>query len=128
MKRLLNNEIATTDSSLQKAAWLLIAVITVVLVALIFFQQFRRTDPYLQDVMALPGDLVQGQVIFQLNCAGCHGVDADGRVGPSLHHVAARKSRAGLVRQVTSGQTPPMPQFQPTAQEMADLLSYLEKL
>lgn len=128
MKRLLNHEIATTDHSLQKTAWLLSAVITIVLVAVLAFQQFHRADPYLQNVLSLPGDTVQGQVIFQLNCAGCHGIDADGRVGPSLHHVASRKSRPGLVRQVTSGQTPPMPQFQPTPQEMADLLRYLESL
>jgi hypothetical protein len=33
-----------------------------------------------------------------------------------------------LIHQVTSGETPPMPQFQPSAQEMADLLKYLESL
>jgi len=33
-----------------------------------------------------------------------------------------------LIRQVTSGQTPPMPQFQPSPQEMADLLKYLEQM
>jgi len=29
---------------------------------------------------------------------------------------------------VVSGETPPMPMFQPKPQEMADLLKYLEKL
>jgi hypothetical protein len=29
---------------------------------------------------------------------------------------------------VVSGRTPPMPKFQPEAQEMADLLEYLENL
>lgn len=92
------------------------------------FHQFNRTDPYLQDVLSVQGDAHQGQVIFQLNCAGCHGVDASGLVGPSLRHVASRKSRVGLINQVTSGRTPPMPQFQPNPQEMADLLGYLESL
>lgn len=124
----LSNEIATTDISLQKTAWILLAVLAVVLMALVAFHHIRRSDPYTQNVLALQGDLVQGQVIFQLNCAGCHGADADGRVGPSLHHVASRKSRVGLIKQVTSGQTPPMPQFQPTPEEMADLLTYLESL
>ncbi len=36
--------------------------------------------------------------------------------------------RIGLIHQVTSGATPPMPKFQASPQEMADLLSYLEKL
>lgn len=124
----LSNEIATPDISLQRTAQILLAVLVVVLIALVAFHQLRRNDPYTDHVLGLRGDLVQGQVIFQLNCAGCHGADADGRVGPSLHHVASRKSRVGLIKQVTSGQTPPMPQFQPTVQEMADLLTYLESL
>lgn len=102
-------------------------MLIVFLVALAAYQ-FRRSEPYVQDVFAQHGDATQGQVIFQLNCAGCHGVDADGRVGPSLHRVASRKSRVGLIHQVTSGKTPPMPQFQPSPQEMADLLEYLESL
>ncbi|NEQ97845.1 MAG: cytochrome c, partial [Cyanothece sp. SIO2G6] len=53
---------------------------------------------------------------------------ADGAVGPSLHEVSERRTRVGLIKQVVSGQTPPMPQFQPSPEEMADLLSYLEKL
>lgn len=127
MDKLLNNQIATTDSP-QKAAWLVLAILAVVVLAVLVFYQFQQTDPYVQSVLALRGDAIQGQVIFQQNCAGCHGIDADGRVGPSLHHVASRKSRIGLIHQVTSGKTPPMPQFQPSSQEMADLLEYLESL
>jgi mono/diheme cytochrome c family protein len=71
---------------------------------------------------------VQGQTIFQLNCAGCHGVTADGLVGPDLHKVSSRKSSSRIIHQVISGETPPMPQFQPSSQEMADLLEYLKGL
>jgi hypothetical protein len=42
--------------------------------------------------------------------------------------VSTRKSKASLIKQVVSGETPPMPQFQPGPQEMADLLKYLETL
>jgi len=49
-------------------------------------------------------------------------------VGPNLHGVSERKSDAKLVQQVVSGETPPMPQFQPSPQDMADLLSYLKQL
>ena len=90
--------------------------------------QIWRVDPYTQSVLSLKGDSSQGQTIFQLNCAGCHGVSADGLVGPNLHHVSSRKSRARIIHQVTSGETPPMPQFQPGTQAMADLLEYLEGL
>lgn len=127
-EELLDNQIVTTDAPVQKAAWLILAVLIVVLLIALAAFQIRRSDPYVQDVLAHQGNSLQGQVIFQLNCAGCHGVDADGRVGPSLHRVASRKSRFGLIHQVISGETPPMPQFQPTPQEMADLLQYLESL
>ncbi|MCU0524246.1 MAG: cytochrome c [Elainella sp. Prado103] len=124
----MNNPIATTNAPAQKAVWLILVALLVVLIAGVAILQLQRTDPYVQKVLALPGDPLQGQIIFQLNCAGCHGIDADGRVGPSLHRVGSRKSRVGLIHQVTSGKTPPMPQFQPSPQEMADLLQYLESL
>jgi mono/diheme cytochrome c family protein len=63
-----------------------------------------------------------------MNCAGCHISVSDSQVGPNLHGVSERKSEFDLIRQVTSGQTPPMPQFQPSPQEMADLLKYLEQI
>jgi mono/diheme cytochrome c family protein len=76
----------------------------------------------------LSGNPTQGYAIFQMNCSSCHGIYADGLVGPSLHHISERKSRVKLIEQVISGRTPPMPQFQPSPQEMADLLEYLERL
>lgn len=88
----------------------------------------RASDPYVEQVLSLEGDPVQGHAIFEMNCAGCHFQKASHQVGPSLVDVSQRKSSVGIIHQVTSGQTPPMPQFQPTPQEMADLLSYLEKL
>lgn len=99
-------------------------------VGLIVFgvSQLKGSDPYVQSVLNLQGDEIQGHAIFQMNCAGCHGIEANGRVGPSLQGVSERKSRRNLIYQVISGDTPPMPQFQPSPQEMADLLSYLEKL
>jgi mono/diheme cytochrome c family protein len=85
-------------------------------------------DPYIHNVLALHGNVTQGNAIFQMNCSGCHGLEANGKVGPSLRAVSTRKSRLALIEQVISGKTPPMPQFQPSPQEMADLLSYLESL
>lgn len=88
----------------------------------------RPADPYTQEVLALTGDVERGGDIFLMNCATCHGFDATGRVGPSLQGVGERKSERQLIEQVVSGKTPPMPQFQPSAQDMADLLSYLKTL
>jgi mono/diheme cytochrome c family protein len=105
-----------------------IAVLLAVLIGLLVGYQLWYSDPYVQQVLSLEGDPVRGHAIFQMNCSSCHGLYADGLVGPSLQHVADHKSRVSLIHQVTSGQTPPMPQFQPSPQEMADLLKYLESL
>lgn len=105
-----------------------IAAVLVVFLALAGWLLLRHSDPYVQSVLALEGNADQGRFIFQMNCSSCHGLYGDGQVGPSLRHVSSHKSRVGLIHQVTSGSTPPMPQFQPTPQEMADLLKYLESL
>jgi mono/diheme cytochrome c family protein len=89
---------------------------------------YRTSDPYVHEVLSLHGDVAKGHAIFQINCAGCHGVQANGSVGPSLRDVSRRKTEVGIIHQVVRGQTPPMPRFQPSSQTMADLLSYLEQL
>jgi len=89
---------------------------------------FADKDVYTESVLELMGNPVKGRSIFVMNCVDCHGQWADGKVGPSLRHVSERLSKVRLIHQVVSGDTPPMPQFQPTPQEMADLLSYLNQL
>ncbi|PSP16184.1 MAG: cytochrome C [Cyanobacteria bacterium QS_8_64_29] len=111
--------------------WVAIGLLAFVLLALLGWwgsYWYRSSDPFVQQALSLERHPEQGREIFQVNCAGCHGVNADGHVGPSLHGVTQRKSDAELIRQVTSGTTPPMPEFQPDPQEMADLLGYLEQL
>ncbi|MEM9264198.1 MAG: cytochrome c [Cyanobacteria bacterium P01_F01_bin.13] len=86
------------------------------------------SDPYVHDVLASTGNLERGQQLFWQNCATCHGLKGTGEVGPDLQHVSERKSQVALIKQVISGKTPPMPQFQPNTQDMADLLIFLETL
>lgn len=113
---------------LQKAAAVLFALILVVLMGVLLVRHIEATDPYIHQVLLLPGDASRGEAIFRMNCAVCHGIEANGEVGPSLRGVSDRKSRVSLIKQVTSGKTPPMPQFQPNPQDMADLLDYLQAL
>lgn len=129
-KELLEKPLTTTppESSVQRTVLTLLAVLLLVVLTFFGINLLRQSDPYVKDVLSQAGDVQRGQVMFQMNCAGCHGFDASGLVGPNLHRVASRKSRIGLIHQVTSGATPPMPQFQPSPQEMADLLEYLESL
>jgi len=89
---------------------------------------YQTSDPYIHSVLTVEGDPTRGHAIFQINCAGCHGLSGDGKVGPSLHHISKRKSELGLIYQVVSGKTPPMPKFQPNPKDMADLLKYLQEL
>ena len=112
----------------QKIALIATAIAIVCLMAFLGFYFSRISDPYVQDVLSLSGSPTKGHAMFQINCAGCHLAPDEIRVGPNLTNVAQRKSKVGIIYQVTSGKTPPMPKFQPTPQEMADLLSYLEKL
>ncbi len=107
---------------------MVLALILAISASILGFYMLRVSDPYVKNVLSLNGDPVRGRAIFEINCAGCHGLQAWGRVGPNLHSVSKRKSKIGLIQQVISGQTPPMPKFQPRPQEMADLLSYLEQL
>ena len=116
-----------TKSPLQTV--LAIAVTSVIVaIAVVFWILRPPIDQYTQSVLNLSGDPVQGRSIFVMNCVACHGQWGSGKVGPNLHGVSDRKSDARLVQQVVSGETPPMPQFQPSSQDMADLLSYLKQL
>jgi mono/diheme cytochrome c family protein len=128
LEKLLDNQLLTNERLIQRIALMLLALCFAAFLAVIGVYQFRASSPYMQDVLAIKGDSVQGHAIFLMNCAGCHGTAAAGRVGPSLREISNRKSKVSMIHQVISGQTPPMPQFQPSPQEMADLLSYLESL
>lgn len=124
----MDNQLLKRENLVQQLGLLIAIAVAVVFLGMLAVYQFQQSDPYVQSVLSLKGNVVQGNAIFQMNCAGCHGTQADGRVGPSLLDVSLRKSKFGIIHQVISGQTPPMPQFQPSPQEMADLLSYLESL
>jgi mono/diheme cytochrome c family protein len=126
----LNNQIAEIelDIPFQRVALAVIAGLLFISLTIYGVSQWQASDPYTRSVLSLEGQRENGQEIFQMNCAGCHGIQADGLVGPTLHGVATRRTSASLIQQVTSGKTPPMPQFQPKPQEMADLLAYLSQV
>lgn len=124
----LENQLAKPEILLRQTIIIAIAIIMAICIGVLGFYRIQVSDPYIHKVLSLQGDSVRGHAIFQINCAGCHGLQADGRVGPSLQHISSKKSNISLIRQVTSGQTPPMPKFQPSPQDMADLLGYLNKL
>jgi hypothetical protein len=132
-KWVLENQALKTESNKAESnvqTTILVALLILLSISLLVFgiQQVRMADPYVRQVLAIRGHVDQGHAIFQMNCSGCHGLNGNGKVGPSLRGVGDRRSRIGLIHQVTSGNTPPMPKFQASPEEMADLLSYLKTL
>ena len=111
---------------------LITALVVLAVVALVAMSALvasaNSRDPYVTSSLEKVGDQEHGSKLFLINCAGCHGIAAQGVVGPNLHGVSQRKNDSALIQQVISGKTPPMPSFQPDPQSMADLLAYLHEL
>ncbi|MFL0792773.1 MAG: c-type cytochrome [Prochlorococcus sp.] len=119
---------SSTQASRGLIAALVVVATTVCIVILVWLLGSAERNPYIRATLDLQGVEEHGSQLFRMNCAGCHGVSAQGLVGPSLNGVSSHRSDAQLIEQIMSGQTPPMPSFQMEPQEMADLLSHLHKL
>jgi mono/diheme cytochrome c family protein len=123
-----DSQLTLTKPLIQRLTLFLLTILLLSSAIFLVIHFTGTVDPYAQEVLSLAGDSSRGNAIFQINCAQCHGFKADGNIGPCLHGIANRKSEVGLIYQVVSGQTPPMPKFQPSPQEMADLLTYLKNI
>jgi mono/diheme cytochrome c family protein len=108
-------------------ALVLLAAGAVVILSLVVLPA-ARSDPYTRQTLELAGSAENGERLFLMNCAGCHGIAGQGLVGPNLQGISKRKNDRQLVHQVVSGSTPPMPRFQPDPQAMADLIAHLHAL
>ncbi len=83
---------------------------------------------YIQKSLSLNGSIENGSRLFRMNCVGCHGISAQGLVGPELNNVTEELRDKQIINQVIKGLTPPMPSFEMEEQSMADLLVYLHSL
>jgi mono/diheme cytochrome c family protein len=128
LKSTVTEQLIQPKDAIQRLTLIFLGIIFLAILVVVGWYLHQISEHYVNEVLSRQVDVVRGQAIFEINCAGCHGLEADGIVGPSLHHVQKHKSKISLIKQVTSGKTPPMPKFQPSPQEMADLLSYLEHL
>ncbi|HGY5535857.1 MAG TPA: c-type cytochrome [Prochlorococcus sp.] len=115
-----------SNSGLIRALIVLAAATCIAIV--LWLMGSSQQDPYVNATLDLQGSLKQGSQLFRINCAGCHGISAQGHLGPNLLDVSERRNDAQLIKQIVSGDTPPMPRFQMEPQEMADLLAYLHSL
>ena len=87
-----------------------------------------HSDQFIKKTLITKGYPEQGSKIFRMNCVGCHGITAQGLVGPDLNEVTSHLSDGKIINQVTKGLTPPMPSFEIDSQSMADLLAYMHSL
>ena len=101
-----------------------------ILALLIFFWNIGnfKQEPFITETLSLNGDDLTGRKLFKINCAGCHGISAQGFVGPDLHEATEELSDKKIINQVIRGLTPPMPSFEIEPQSMADLLAYMHSL
>jgi mono/diheme cytochrome c family protein len=127
-QKTLNEQTEELSNLLKRTALVLLAGVIAVVLIVAGVRHMQASEPYIRDVLSKPGNADRGEAIFKMNCAVCHGLEATGEVGPTLRGVSDHKTKVSLIKQVISGNTPPMPQFQPSAQDMADLLEYLEGL
>ena len=87
-----------------------------------------RQDPFITTTLSIQGDVLTGSKLFKINCVGCHGISAQGLVGPDLHEATQELSDEKIINQVIRGLTPPMPSFEIEPDSMADLLAYMHSL
>ncbi len=87
-----------------------------------------KQDPFITETLSIQGEALSGSKLFKINCVGCHGISAQGFVGPDLHEATQELSDKKIINQVIRGLTPPMPSFEIEPQSMADLLAYMHSL
>ena len=94
----------------------------------IFFLFHHENNKYIIETLEHNGSVDDGDALFKMNCVGCHGISARGLVGPDLHSITQRLNDKEIIKQVTGGQTPPMPSFEIDPINMSNLLKYLHSL
>ena len=112
------------------SSWRIFMLTTATLIVLILFWIMGdlKQDPFISETLSIRGEALSGSKIFKINCVGCHGISAQGFVGPDLHEVTQEMSDKKIINQVIRGLTPPMPSFEIEPQSMADLLEYMHSL
>ena len=110
--------------------WRIVFLSIITVAFLIFFWTIGdlKQDPFITETLSIQGEALSGSKLFKINCVGCHGISAQGFVGPDLHEATQELSDKKIINQVIRGLTPPMPSFEIEPQSMADLLAYMHSL
>ena len=110
--------------------WRIVFLSIITVAFLIFFWTFGdlTQDPFITETLSIQREAFSGSKLFKINCVGCHGISAQGFVGPALHEATQELSDQKIINQVIKGLTPPMPSFEIDPESMADLLAYMHSL
>jgi mono/diheme cytochrome c family protein len=76
------------------------------------------------------GNLVHGRAVYSANCAACHGANAEGGFGPTLHGEKNRKDIAAAIAWIKNPKLP-MPKLYPdplSEKDVDDVAAYIESL
>jgi mono/diheme cytochrome c family protein len=74
-------------------------------------------------------DAGHGKMVFDKNCAGCHGAHGEGAVGPTLVGVGKKLDEAGVVKWIKQP-SDKMPKLFPGAlgeQDVIDVAAYVRQ-
>ena len=106
----------------------LLSTATVAFIIILWTIGSFKQDPFITETLSIQGEALSGSKLFKINCVGCHGIFAQGFVGPDLHEATQELSDKKIINQVIRGLTPPMPSFEIDPESMADLLAYMHSL
>lgn len=78
------------------------------------------------DVLALQGDPVQGEILYTNDCVSCHGVDGQGAASVALTEVLPNLTGTEILEAIDDGPAS-MPAYRSeySKQDLADLLEYM---
>ena len=116
------------DQKISSWRIFLLSTATVAFIILLWTIGSFKQDPFITETLSIQGEALSGSKLFKINCVGCHGISAQGLVGPDLHEATQEMSDKKIINQVIRGLTPPMPSFEIEPQSMADLLAYMHSL
>ena len=116
------------DQKISSWRIFLLSTATVAFIILLWTIGSFKQDPFITETLSIQGESLSGSKLFKINCVGCHGISAQGLVGPDLHEATQEMSDKKIINQVIRGLTPPMPSFEIEPQSMADLLEYMHSL
>ena len=73
------------DQKISSWRIFLLSTATVAFIILLWTIGSFKQDPFITETLSIQGEALSGSKLFKINCVGCHGISAQGLVGPDLH-------------------------------------------